>query len=143
MMMWIGAAVVARGTVAVRQLGGEPATDERFKRFVNSGQRDIGNVVTHRREDVVCGGMRFGAQQVAIYSGTLIGIALAVSLEGFAQHYLSFAGRRADAKDDEHGGSDAPVSPLPILRSEGLLELPAMLDAAHRPSGGAGQRLHR
>src|SRR5690606_31785353 len=88
--MRIGPAVVARGTITVRQLRGESTPDERLQGFVDRRQGDVREVNANRGEDIVRGRMLVRTEKIAVHSSALLRETLAVRLERFAKPRLTF-----------------------------------------------------
>jgi hypothetical protein len=111
MVMGVGPAVVAGGSVAVGQLDGETATDQRLEALVDRGQRDDRNLRTHRDEDLVGGGMGIRGEQVPENGGALAREPLAVRVERFAENLLGpECGCRAMELPNATGGEDGDCS---------------------------------
>lgn len=101
MEMLVGARVVSGRSVAVRELGGEVAADERFESLVDGREGDGRNVATDRGEYLVGGGMGGRSAEMAIDGGALLGKALPVRLQHLAERGVDLS--RRGCREGTHG----------------------------------------
>lgn len=77
----IGAAIIACRAVAVGELGGEPAADQRLEGLVDGGEGDIWDHGADGGEDVVRGGVLIGLAEKPVHGRPLVGEALATGFQ--------------------------------------------------------------